>query len=88
MSGETFHVRVNGGREQTVTVKSGVYIYAAAAIPALLDADLPLDVEMWVPGLLSAERPFHYIVSEDDYGNIVVSHAVAGSLIRPAPSEP
>lgn len=71
-----FHIRINGGEEQTISVASGVYMHAAAALPAMLGLDLPIDVEIWVPDLLPIYRPFHYRVAEDAYGSVTVRHMI------------
>jgi hypothetical protein len=66
-----FHIRVDGGPEQTITVKTGVYRDAVAAIPALLNLDLPITVEIWVPHLLPEYGPSHYLVRQNVYGELV-----------------
>lgn len=64
-----FHFRINGGPEQTIKIKSGVYINAVAAIPAFFDVDFPFDVEIWVPDLLPDYGPYLHRIS--DYGGRV-----------------
>ena len=63
--GSTFHFRLNDGEEQTITVKTGVYTSAVAAIPALLGIEqdqYPLTVEIWVPSLLPQYGPYRYYI--------------------------
>lgn len=71
-----FHFQVNDGREQTIAVKTGKYAFAAAAIPAMLDVDLPANVKIWVPRLLPEYGPYYYIVDYDECMRVVVSNAV------------
>lgn len=60
-----FHIRVNGGNEQIVEAKTGVYASVSAAVPALLGIEqdqYPLRIEIWVPELLPDYGPYmHYI---------------------------
>jgi hypothetical protein len=72
----TFHIRVNGAPEQTITVKTGIYRDAVAAIPALLGLREPLDVEIWVPHLVPEYGPYHYRIEQDEYVNLVVRHVI------------
>lgn len=75
-----FHVRINDGPEQTITVKTGEYQYAAVAACAMLgvtqDGPTPVHVEIWCPHLLPQYGPYHYLIADDEYGRIVVHHAV------------
>lgn len=74
---ETFLIRVNGGPEQQLTAKTGIYRNAVAAVPALVDVSeepWPLWVEIWCPRLLPDYGPYIYEVGEDEYGNLVVRH--------------
>ena len=75
---ETFSVRINEGPEQQLTVKTGTYIYAAAAAIALLkpDAKWPVHVEIWSPSYVSQYGSYHYLISQNEYGHMVVAHAV------------
>jgi hypothetical protein len=59
----TFHVRINEGAEQQVSVKTGNYYLAAAAALALLgysDDDGETVVKIWVPSLLPDYGPYYY----------------------------
>jgi len=75
-----FHVRIDGGLEQTVIVRTGVYMHAAVAACVILGA-IPcgqqrIHVEIWLPGLLLEYGPYHYLVEVDECDNIVARHAV------------
>lgn len=60
----TFHLKINGGPEQTITTKSGVYRLAVATAMANLDYTPNKDgqdiVEIWVPHLLPDYGPYFY----------------------------
>jgi hypothetical protein len=68
---ETFHIRVDEGPEQTIDVKTGIYRNAVAAIPAILGLELPINVEIWCPRLLSEYGPYFYRVEQNDFGGLV-----------------
>jgi hypothetical protein len=68
----TFHFRINGGAEQTLTVKTGVYIDAVAAMPAMLGQAMPFDVEIWSPRVVPEYGPYHYRVERNEFGCIEV----------------
>jgi hypothetical protein len=80
MDDYTFSVRINEGPEQTITVKTGIYMYAAVAACSMLgivqDGPDPILVEIWMPSLLPDYGPTHYMIGENEYGNIVVEHAI------------
>ena len=58
-----FYVRVNGRKQREIEVATGVYISAAAAVPALLGSnDYPLEIEIWVPHLLPEYGPYTYYI--------------------------
>lgn len=63
----TFHIRVDGGPEQTITVKTGIYRDAVAAVPALLGLELPIEVEIWAPHLLPEYGPYFYRVIQNKF---------------------
>lgn len=75
----TFHLRINGGEERTLTVKSGIYRDAAAAAVAMFDVELPAEIEIWVPDLVPAGYgPTTYGAWNDpNYGNLIV-----GSIVK------
>jgi hypothetical protein len=79
----TFHLRVNDGPEQTITVNTGIYMYAAAAACAMLgtvpSGSEQVHIEIWAPRLLPDYGPVHYLVGSDVYGNVSVRHAVASA---------
>ena len=62
----TFHVRINGGPEQTLRVRTGIYVHAVAALPALLGIDIPADVEIWVPHLMPEYGPYFYRIERGE----------------------
>jgi hypothetical protein len=47
----TFHYRLNGGAEKQIEVNTGIYQFAALAIPAVTgETNLPMVIEMiWCP---------------------------------------
>jgi hypothetical protein len=63
----TFGIRVNDGPEQTITVKTGIYIEACAAVPALLGikpSEYPLRIMIWVPDLIPQYGPYTYYIEQ------------------------
>lgn len=73
----TFRFRVNEGEERELSVKTGVYVHAVAAIPALFDdITLPFDVEIWCPELVPQYGPYLYIVTYDECMNFIILNAV------------
>jgi hypothetical protein len=59
----TFNFMVDDGLVQTVDVKSGKYLYAAAAIPALFDLDLPCEITIW-----NEHKEFRFRAHHDEFG--------------------
>ena len=75
----TFHVRINDGDRQEIVVRTGIYRDAAAAAIALLGAELPAEIEIWAPDLVTAGYgPLRFGAWEDpNYGNLIV-----GSIVK------
>lgn len=73
----TFRIKVDDGPEQTIEVATGAYMYAAAAVPALLDLALPVEVEIWVPDF----KHFRYRIRENEFG-----HLTLDLLVRRTPT--
>lgn len=82
-----FRVRINGGDEQSITTRSGVYRDVAAASLAMLDvpekpADMSTDkpgdtvIEIWYPPVFPEYGPYYYIARENEFGALVILHAV------------
>jgi hypothetical protein len=76
---ETFHIRIDGGPEQTITVETGIYRNAAAAVPAMLGLDLPIVVEIWCPRLLPKYGPYFYRIKENEFGGLATEIVVPRS---------
>ena len=76
MSDTVFHVRINGGPEQELPSKTGIYQAAVAAIPAVLGVEIPCDVEIWSPGLLPEYGPYFYRIRFDDCVRFVIDHLI------------
>ncbi len=60
-----FTFTVNDGEEQSIKVKSGIYVEAVAAIPAIIGIDqdaYPLTIKIWVPDLLPDYGPYTYYI--------------------------
>lgn len=74
MAESTFSIEIDGMPEQTITVKTGIYVDAVAAIPALLGTTLPFSVKIWVPHLLPHYGPYHYRVERTTGESLVVIH--------------
>lgn len=72
----TFHVRVDDGPEETITVKTSIYTWAVAALPAILGYELPIVVEIWVPRLLPEYGPYLYRVETDEYVRLVTNSVI------------
>jgi hypothetical protein len=84
----SFHVRVDDGPEQTITVATSVYMVAALAVPALLaDVDTPCIVEIWVPDLLPDYGPYLYRIRNDDFGRILIENVVRDDQQAAPPSD-
>lgn len=66
-----FQIRANDGAQTTLFVKTGVYRNAAAAVPALLGLDLPVEVDIW-----TEFNRFRYRISENEFGQFLVEHMV------------
>ena len=69
----TFHVQINGGPEQTLVVKTGVYALAAFAALALLDYEPATDydvVKIWIPHL-TAGGYGPYFIAWDGHTRLV-----------------
>lgn len=81
----TFHFTIDGGPEETITVDSGVYLNAVAAIPALfnLHVEDELIVRIWVPELLPDYGPYSYAIQYN--GGLTISPAVKFYQNRPKP---
>jgi hypothetical protein len=71
---QTFSVRVDGGPEQSITVNTGVYRDAAAAVPALLGYYLPVVVEIWCEH--SDKGPFLFEVRQNKFVGLETCHLV------------
>jgi hypothetical protein len=60
----TFHVKINGGPEQQVAVRTGEYGLAAVAALAMLEYPESKkgfdEVEIWAPDLIPEYGPYHY----------------------------
>lgn len=77
---ETFHYRVNGGSERQITVNTGIYQFAALAIPAMTgETKLPIRVEIWCPRLLPEYGPLWYEIYDNEFGAPTLRHLVGKS---------
>jgi hypothetical protein len=70
----TFHIRVNDGPKQIITVQTSIYLIAVAAVPALFGLSLPVNIEIWVPGLMPDYGPHHYRIRQDEFVGLVIEH--------------
>lgn len=62
-----FHYKIGKSKEQTIETKTGVYLYAAAAIFGLSKVEPPTTIEIWNPELVKAGYgPYLYKVSYND----------------------
>jgi hypothetical protein len=73
---QTFHVRLHDGWKGTIEVGTGVYQYAAAAVPAILGLQLPLDLEIWSALPQLADKRFNFRVCDNEFGQLVVKTLV------------
>lgn len=74
---ETFHYRLNGGAERQIEVNTGIYQFAALAIPAMTGKTrLPMTIEIWCPRLLPEYGPYRYELSDDEFGCPILRHLV------------
>jgi hypothetical protein len=63
-----FRIRLHGEkRSRKLTVKTSIYRDAAAAVPAILGKQLPVDVEI---------GPYHYRIRQNEFGGLVVETLV------------
>ncbi|MDM9619061.1 hypothetical protein [Rhizobium sp. S96] len=73
-----FSVKINGGPEQEIVCRTGLYHRAAAAAVAMLDYPEKTGqwdvVEIWVPQLQPDYPPSFYAMESDIYGNMIVKH--------------
>ena len=63
MTKQIFHVKINGGKEQVIETKSGLYMLAVATALAILDYDSNENneiVEIWCPKLIPEYGPYFY----------------------------
>jgi hypothetical protein len=74
MPDTTFSIEIGNGPEQSLVVKTGVYIDAVAAIPAILGIGMPFTVKIWSPDLLPEYGPYYYRVERNSFGTIEVIH--------------
>ena len=73
--GDTFHFRINGGPEKTVTVPYGLYDVAVAAALGQATEEQAhghMQVEIWYPAVLPEYGPYHYRVVRNAYGNLEI----------------
>ena len=81
MTKNKFHFTINDGPEQTITMKSGVYVQVVAALPGVLGIDqdaYPLTIKIWVPDLLPEYGPYTYYI--DAAGGDVVRFTNDGTI--------
>jgi hypothetical protein len=72
-----FRIRLHGEkRSRKLSVKTSIYRDAAAAVPAILGKQLPVDVEIWSPDLIPEYGPYHYRVRQNEFGGLVVETLV------------
>jgi hypothetical protein len=65
----TFSIEVNGTPKPDITLPTGIYRSAAAAIPALLGIDdFPVRVRIWVESLQLDYPPLMFEISEAGAG--------------------
>ncbi len=60
----TFHVKINGGPEQVIKTRTGIYQLAAAAALAMLDyeeSEEDDEIEIWAPSVMPEYGPYFYI---------------------------
>lgn len=74
-----WNIRVNDGPEQYFYTTTTIYRDAAAAVPAMLGLDLPVEVKIWKETLLPDYPGFRYRIREDEFGRLVVDHLVPDS---------
>ena len=72
-----FHFTIDEGPEQTIEFESGVYMYAAAALPSALGLSLEKEtvVKIWVSELLPEYGPYYFILHYDD-GMLKINNAI------------
>lgn len=71
----TFSYRLNGGAERQIEANTGIYQFAALAIPAATgETKLPLVIEIWCPHLLPEYGPVWYEIADNEYGFPVLRH--------------
>lgn len=66
----TFQVKVDDGPEQTITVNTGIYRDAAAAVPALLGYHTPIIVEIWSAHLVPKYGPYLFEIRDNRFGSL------------------
>ena len=81
---QIFHYRIDDGIERTIEVETGLYVSAAAAIPAIQGiGEFPIKISIWVPSLVPEYGPYHYVIREAG-GEVRkwISHEEAARLIK------
>lgn len=66
-----FLVRIDEGEQRKLSVKTGNYTQAAAAVPAIFEIDLPCYVEIWCKKLIPKYGPYFYRIEYDAYQNVI-----------------
>lgn len=73
----TFSVQINGsGPVRPLKVRTGVYAHAAMSALAAFELNTPVVIKIWVDELLPDYGPYYFMIEEDAYGRVVVSHVV------------
>jgi hypothetical protein len=61
-----FKVRLNDkAKEHDIDVATGLYVSAAAAVPAILGIqadEYPVKITIWCDGLIPEYGPYHYLI--------------------------
>lgn len=73
--GTTFKIEVNGAPKPDLTLPTGLYRSAAAAVPALLGMDVddyPARIRIWVEELQPDYPPLMYRIAEPGAGAVQV----------------
>ena len=72
----TFHFRINGGDEMTISIPSGIYMVGVAAALAYATEQEAraeeIDIEIWVPKLVPDYGPYKYRAVINVYGNLEI----------------
>ncbi len=80
-----FHIKIDGGDEQTIEIVSSYYLSAAAAAVAFVNndqLDKGVQIEIWIPDLLPDYPGHTYAIIRNEFGNLEIGIAYNDKPLR------